>query len=394
MLYSDPESARLVNRLRVLNTIFQQPFVSRAELARLLHLNKMTVSSVVCSLLEENLLLETGKQGQGPGQGAGRKATALAINPHYGSILLIDAGLWKTRFGLVDAAGKISPLHEYVTPKERSPRFFLESMAEMVIELKSRFNPLGLYLAVNGLIDREKQSVKLSPNWDWHDVPLTAELTKRTGLATAMDNNVRTMLLGEQWFGSRSFAGKTVFYINWAQGIGSAIMHDQCILQVDSEFGHIPVGDKRRCSCGKTGCLEAFAGGRVLQEEGRRLLGSAKLPVSEMVSLAEKNRDLKELFQKASEALGRGAATVANTISPDLVIIGGGISAIGSEYLDRAATGCRENCLPTISASMEIVTSSFGEAAGLTGAAAGALDSFLYRRSLLHVLKQAGQLQV
>ncbi|MCF7944934.1 MAG: ROK family transcriptional regulator [Spirochaetia bacterium] len=388
MLSSDPEAARTINRLRILNSIRSHALISRAEISRDLHLNKMTVSSIVEDLIQQGLIKEKGKQENI----SGRKGISLSVDPEYGSIILVDAGLWKTRLGITDSTGKVDLIEEYLTSDNHEPDFFFHSTVEKVEEVKQNYfqgkPPLGLSVSLDGLVDPKTGTVKHSPNWGWHQIPAADMLSRMTGISTTVDNNVRCMLLGEQWFNNLDTA-QTVIYINWAHGIGSAIMHDQIILQVDSEFGHIPVADTRMCSCGKVGCLEAHASGRVLQELGGKILARQSLSVKQMLPFLDNTIELRKLFRYASTSLGKGIASVANMMSPDLIIIGGGISQIGSFFLDVIRSECERNTIDTISKNLSVRTSHFGDSAGIMGTAALGLNTFIFKKSLLHALRTA-----
>ena len=368
MLYSDPESARYINRLRLLNSVYRRQNPSRAELARRLKLNKMTISSIVQELLEEGILRESGKISGTPG----RSGTALSINPDYGSVLLIDAGLWKTRVGIVDTAGETRLLEAFSTKNRDDPSYMLETLAKRIGLFKKNLADgpkgvkiIGLAAAMNGLVDRQRGMVKHSPNWGWHDVPAAELLARDTGLPCTIDNNVRAMLSGEEWFGNIEEA-PTIFYVNWAEGIGSAIMHNRVVLDIDSEFGHIPVSDTGACSCGKIGCLEAHAAGRVLR--------------------GKEGKELARGFRCAAAYLGKSIAITANLLSTDLVILGGGVALGLESLLPVVDDQCRGHTISTIAEKMKIRLSSFGDMAGLMGSAALGLDYFIYKRSFLAAL--------
>lgn len=381
MLYSDPESARTINRMRILNAIEREPLVSRAILARKLSLNKMTVSQIVSLLLEQGII----EEGVKLSSQAGRRATGLSVRPSYASMLLVDAGLYSMRIGLVDAAGTTTLFEEYPTVVS-GPEEFCWEVSGRLQSLTARMKMkdlLGVAVSFGGLIDRQRGVIKHSPNWGWHDVPLAALLEAQLDLPVVIDNNVRTMLLAESWF-SDTKAAATIFYVNWAQGIGSAVMHDGVLLQIDSEFGHIPVADTRLCSCGKIGCLEAHASGRSLGREARALADDKSLSICQLL---EENEEVRQLFRNASVSLGKAIAITANLLSPDLVVIAGGLAGCGSYFLDIIRAECIKGTIPTIASKLEIRTSAFAQAAGIQGTAALALDHFIYDRSLLSTLK-------
>ena len=389
MIYTDPESARTINRLRILNLIHQNREISRAELSRQLKLNKVTVSAIVAGLLEENLAVELGKSGGAPG----RNAMALGINSGARLLLVFDVGLWKTRYGACDLSGRMICQEEVFTPEDHRLEVFLDSLGAYAGRIRENLPAdtvfLGAALAVSGLVDSAAGVVKHSPNWEWRNVDLRERLSRRLGLPVVMDNNVRAMLLGERWFGEVG-SGGTVFYINWAQGIGSALMVENRILPVDSEFGHLQVSEEGACSCGKAGCVEVHASGRALRERGNRLLGTTDLSAEELSGRAGTDPRVAELFRFAAVCIGRGASAVANILSPRLIILGGGLAPRDGETLRLLREEFDRQTMVLIREKTGIAVSRLGDSAGLLGAAALGLDHFFYKRSSLATLKTAG----
>ena len=388
MFYSDPESARIINRLRVLNLIHQNRNISRAELSRQLKLNKVTVSTIVSGLLDEDLVQELGKSSGTPG----RNAMSLGINTSGRYLYVFDIGLWKTRCGICDLGGRLVFKDEFYTPGDHSIEVFLQSMERCIKRLKEQLSgqypAIGTALAVSGLVDGSGGVVRHSPNWNWRNIELRSILESRLKMPVVIDNNVRTMLMAEQWYGDIKKTD-TVFYINWAQGIGSALMVEGRILPVDSEFGHLQVTGNGECSCGKTGCIEAHASGRILQKTGNTIAGSADLSVDELFVLAEKEPELQKLFRFAAMCIGRGASAVANTLSPELIIIGGGLANPFNRYFSYLDEAFTRQTMDLIKEKTKIKISSLGGDAGLLGAAALGLDNLIYKRSSLKTLEAA-----
>lgn len=84
--FSRPENARQINRLRVLNALRENEGVSRAQLARILGINKVSMGEIVQALISEGSVIEGSKQAVQ----AGRPGTTLSINPDHASVIGVD----------------------------------------------------------------------------------------------------------------------------------------------------------------------------------------------------------------------------------------------------------------------------------------------------------------
>ena len=117
MQFSQPATARAINRLRVLNIIAKHQGLSRADVARDLALNKVSTSEIVDKLVEEGMVEETGRRQTG----AGRPPTQLAILKDAKAVISIDVGIRNTSVALVNMAGDILRYERYPTEVKPAP---------------------------------------------------------------------------------------------------------------------------------------------------------------------------------------------------------------------------------------------------------------------------------
>ena len=390
MIFSDPKTARTINRLRVLNCIFQSGMISRAGLSRELVINKVSISEIVSGLLDEGLIEEAGKV-----SGAvGRQPIMLRIVKQAKYVLCIDIGLKNTVLGISNMLGELVRFERSPTPNFLDPDDLADFLADAVLKLTGRFRSpervLGCAVSLHASIEPDTGILMNAPDWGWENINLHTLMKKRLKLPFIIDSNVRSMLLAERWFGDIDLK-KTVFYINWGQKIGAAQMSGTTILSANSEFGHTPVSKQTLCFCGKTGCLEASAGGWSLQEKGNSLLGTFNETVRQLYKKVGSNPALAALFRDAAISMGQSAAAAANIVSPDTIIIGGGLSVIEDSYfrimnetfLLNAAPGTRSR------STLLIIRSKLGDRAGILGTAALGLNTFMYKRSQLDTLAVA-----
>ena len=385
MIFSDPKTARTINRLRVLNAIQQQGTISRAELSRELLLNKVSISEIVHDLILEGLISEAGKQ-----SGArGRNPVLLQINRKAGFVIALDIGLKNTSTGIGNLSGELVRYQRSPTPCFLDTEDFIDYTAAMIRSQLERIGEperiLGIALSIHAVVDSASGTLLQAADWGLEKIPMASRLLRLFKLPIVIDANVRAMLLAERWF-SNIVTGSSLFYINWGQKIGAAQMAGNTILSLNSEFGHTPVASQETCFCGKRGCLEAAAGGWSLQERGNAIVDRIDMSVKQLYGASRENRHLEKLFREASGSMGQAAAIAANIIQPDSIIIGGGLSGIDASYFQIINESFSIHAAPGIRTSLVIRKSELGERTGLLGAVALGLNTFLYRRTQLDSL--------
>jgi predicted NBD/HSP70 family sugar kinase len=149
------------------------------------------------------------------------------------------------------------------------------------------------------------------------------------------------------------------------------------------EFGHIHVfNNEIICHCGKKGCLETEASGQALLKLFTRKL---KEGASSIVTKKLKNPDailLDDIIEAANhddvlaieciaeigEKLGEGIATLINLYNPELVILGGSLSATGAYIRLPVKSAIYKYSLSLVNTDTELKMSTLGERAGIIGA--------------------------
>jgi glucokinase len=139
------------------------------------------------------------------------------------------------------------------------------------------------------------------------------------------------------------------------------------------------------CGCGNRGCLEMLASGTAVAREAVRRLkqgevssltsianGNIENVTSEMVGEAARNSDrlAREVLERAAYYLGVGMVNIVNIFNPDMIIIGGGMAALGDVLIDPGRKMVKERAFPISSRKISIVAAQLGNEAGVYGAAA------------------------
>lgn len=237
-----------------------------------------------------------------------------------------------------------------------------------------------------GPLDLDAGVVTEAPNLGWRDVPLRDMLADRLGIPVAVENDGNLAAYGEYRFGAGQGAAFLV-YLGLGTGIGFGFVLGGRIYHGatgNTEFGHMAVDlDGPLCGCGRRGCLEAVASGSALAREARALLARrprAALPGEEpsaalVFRLARAgDAEAQAVAGRAVEALGAGVGALVNGLSPDRVVLGGGMMAAGTWLLERVREAARRRSFRVQWEHTRVVPAALGGDSGLYGAVALAAD--------------------
>ena len=303
----------------------------------------------------------------------------------------IDLGGTNTKIGVVDKEGnkiftttiKTESIDGYEISLNRIADILKENLKEYEIPLDKVG---GVGIGVPGPVVQTR-IVKLFANFPWpENLNLAEEFEKRIGLKVRADNDVNVITLGEMWKG----AGKghsNVLGIAIGTGIGGGIILNGQLVSgkngTGGEIGHTKlVRDGKLCGCGQKGCWEAYASATGLIREAQgRLIVNKKNQLYEMT----KGRELeaKDVFDAAkagdkfsvdivdyeAEYLAMGISNLLNTLDPEIVVLGGGVSLAGDFLIDRVKESLKKYALPSALEGLKIVQAELGNDAGILGAA-------------------------
>ena len=303
----------------------------------------------------------------------------------------LDVGGTKIAAGVV-SGGTVLERLEQPTPVGGSSA--VETMFEMIGSLRQRHdNVEAVGVGAAGMVEWPDGHIKWAPNNAYHDLPLRKRLEEVTGLPAVVDNDANAAAWAEARYGAGA-GRRNVLVVTVGTGIGGGFILDGRLYRgstgLGGEFGHITVApDGPVCGCGNRGCLEAVASGTALGREGRAaaeasstgaiatLAGDPARVTGEVVFAAAKAGDPAAigLFDKLGGWLGIGLGSLVTLLDPEVVVIGGGMIAVGELLLTPA-----RRALPAHTFAHDrrllppVVAASLGPAAGLIGAADLALQ--------------------
>jgi len=228
----------------------------------------------------------------------------------------------------------------------------------------------SIAIGVPGLYDPEHGATRFLVNVPgaWADRPVGPPIEAATGIPTGLINDARAFGLAELRLGAGRGA-RTMIGLTLGTGVGGVVIVDgEVLLGHDGtagEIGHQTIDpDGPLCGCGNHGCLEAFA-------RADRLAAACGTATAEAAMEAARDGDAAALagFDRIGTYLGIGIANMIAVLSPDRVVIGGGIAAAGDLLLDPIRAELERRVRTTSLQPVSLVTAELGTWAGSIGAA-------------------------
>jgi glucokinase len=248
---------------------------------------------------------------------------------------------------------------------------------------------LGVGIGVPGLLDIEQGISKFSPNFrSWNDVPVVSWLYERLQIPIFIDNDVRVNLYGEWHFGAGK-GKKNIVLLTLGTGLGASVVMDGHVLYGATgsagEIGHMNMyRNGRHCRCGSSGCLGRYVSaiGMVRTLKYKLQAGERSIIThwvnddydkitAKMISVAYDEGDTAAIntMHETGVILGYGLVNIINLYNPELIVIGGGMSAAGERLLLTARNIVHTHALEISQNVCSIVIADLGDSARMLGAA-------------------------
>lgn len=295
------------------------------------------------------------------------------------TVAALDIGGTKTAAALVDDAGVVVARASAPTPGRAGAAAVLQTAADLVKSLAARSaatTPVALGVGSAGVVDSASGRVTGSTDVlrDWTGTDLRGELSRRTGLPTAVVNDVHAHALGEARFGVAA-GSATVLFLAVGTGVGASLVVGGEVLTgahgVAGHAGHVPsvYAAGLTCTCGGRGHLEAIASGPALEAEYGRNTGTTGVGLPRVADLAERGDPVAlSIAELGGRAVGSTLGGMANLLDPDVVVVGGGVSGLGTAWWLALRTAFTAELLPALQGAT-VLASSLGGDAALLGAA-------------------------
>jgi glucokinase len=307
----------------------------------------------------------------------------------------IDVGGTKIAAGLVNQTGQI--LHRYTTRahSEQPPEVVIQAIEEAYHALvaQGRLDPADIEavgVGFPGNVNGPAGLVLVCSNLPaWNHVPLRDIVAGRIGRPVVLENDTNLCAVGEHRFGAGRGV-KNMVYVTFSTGYGIGIIvnHQLYVGHTGTagEIGHAvaQIGGAL-CSCGKRGCVMAYASGiglsrmayesidsgadtqlaGLVQPDRRRISGEQIAEVA-----AQGDAVARQIIERAGYFGGVAMSWIVEILNPELIVLGGGVTRIGPMLLDSAMVAMREHTEPALWDSVRVAPWQLGDDLGIIGAAA------------------------
>ena len=391
------EVMKTLNATTVLRIIQEHEPISRKELADLTGLTSSSITNIVNRLIKKKYLEEVGL---GDSSG-GRKPILLQLNPDAMYIIGIELNVDSIVGIITNFRAKKVKMITIPTNQKEGEESVLRRMVKVINQLISstgipKEKIFGIGVAAPGPYDHTKGVLLSPPNFPgWINVNIRDFIQEAVELPVYLEKETVAAALAEYMFGGAKGV-KNLFVINsMVIGLGGGAIIDGKIFHGfsdgASDVGHMIIDiEGPKCTCGSYGCLEALASGLYMRNmavsEVKRGANSIltdihddieEICVEDIVCYFNKGDKLcKYIIEKTARHLGIGIANIISMYSPEMIVIGGYLTTLCPEYVEKAVEFARSKQYPNFNKDIMIVPTTFGNEMAVIGAVSVVFNNF------------------
>lgn len=260
----------------------------------------------------------------------------------------IDLGGTNIKVGIVNKKNEIIIQCHALTNADRPASAIVDDMVGLCKQLMKESGITlskiaGLGIGSPGAIDSAKGIVIYSNNFSWTNVPLLEMMKTQLRIPMEIANDAQCATLGENVAGAGADC-KNMILVTLGTGVGGGIIVDGTLFTgggAGAVIGHMVIHrNGQLCTCGRNGCLEAYASATALIRETKKAI--EKYPQSELAKLYEKEKHIggrtvfdaaalgdetaKQVITEYIECLGEGLANLVDIFRPEKILVSGGVS--------------------------------------------------------------------
>jgi glucokinase len=283
-------------------------------------------------------------------------------------VIGIDLGGTAIKLGRFLSDGTCLESLSIPTPQPAFPKAVLEAITTAVKHLNRERTCIALGVGMPGPADARGRIAKIAINLPgWRDIPLADWLEHETGLPAILANDANCAALGEAWLG----AGKpfqNFILLTLGTGVGGAVFLEGKLFTgrqgAAGELGLITLNPQGPpCNSGNQGSLEQYLSAQAI----RRAMGCEPEELGKLAQAGD--RDALAFWQEYGKLLGAGLASLIYVLTPEAILIGGGISASTRFFLPTALAEIERRVLFSSREGLQLLSAQLGNRAGMLGAA-------------------------
>ncbi len=284
------------------------------------------------------------------------------------NVIGIDLGGTAIKFGRFLRNGNCTATLTLPTPQPSTPEAVRETLIAGIDQLNLDQPSCAIGLGTPGPVDATGRIAKVAINLTgWHDIPLANWLETATKLPTVLANDANCAGLGEAWLG----AGKgynDLILLTLGTGVGGAIILNGQLFTghqgAAGELGLITLNPEGApCNSGNQGSLEQYCSIQAIKQ----LTGRDPAELGKLAKAGDPTA--LGFWREYGQFLGIGLTSLIYVLTPQAVIIGGGISASADYFLPATRAEITQRVLPSSRQGLVILRAALGNQAGMVGAA-------------------------
>jgi glucokinase len=295
---------------------------------------------------------------------------------HAARVIGIDVGGTAIKLGRFTADGRLEAGLEVETPRPAVPGAVTMAIVEAVERLDPHRQAKAVGIGLPGPADRDGRIARLCINLPgWREIPLAAWLEPQLERPVVIANDGNCALLGEAWRGAARDCANVIL-LTLGTGVGGGVLLDGRLFSghggAAGELGLIGVDPEGPpCNSGNRGSLEQYCsiGG---------LARLCRLDPAELCRRADEgDAEALAVWSRYGRWLGIGLTSLLYVLTPELVLIGGGLSGASHHFLPAVWSEVERRVLPPSREGLRIAPCALGNGAGRLGAARLALERFV-----------------
>jgi predicted NBD/HSP70 family sugar kinase len=386
----------------IIQLVWEQQTVSRAELSRLSGLSRSTITLNVDTLLRQGILIEK------PISEASKHArTQVTINKKLGIFVGVELDADCCEVGICNIMGSLLSLDCFSIEYTMGPEQIYDQLVISIRNLQStqpedQNTILGIGVGLPTPVDFQK-GYAVHPAFmpGWHHYPIGDKLSQVFDCPVFVDNEVNTMAFGEAYL-NQKYRGTNLLFLKLGVGIGAGLIVEGRIYRGNSgmsgNIGHIRVDNRQEpCQCGKSGCLEAIAGGSALLKKAKELATTGASPYLQkqlaenhalnlqdlVAAIKHKDTEIIKLINESATTVGTMVGRLVIFFDPKVLVVGGSLCDFGPQYIDYIRRAIIQEASPWIQSDFDVTVSRFGDSIGVIGSAMLSISMVLQHGMIL-----------
>ncbi|WP_066375802.1 ROK family protein [Anabaena sp. CA = ATCC 33047] len=290
-------------------------------------------------------------------------------------VIGIDVGGTAIKLGRFTPDGHCLQSLTVATPQPATPEAVLAVMVDAIAQIDVDNQTMAIGVGTPGPADATGRIAQIAINLPgWQNVPLADWLEAKTGKPTVIDNDANCAGVGEAWLGAgRQF--QNFILLTLGTGVGGAIILDGKLFVghrgAAGELGLITLQpDGPVCKSGNQGSLEQYTSIKAI----RRRTGKEPAELGRLAKAGDV--DALAFWEEYGRDLGTGLASMIYILTPEAIVIGGGVSASFEFFFPAVQAEIDKRVMPTSRMGLQIIPAQLGNSAGMVGAAKLAWQKF------------------